>query len=163
MLALISFLACEKDDICIEEGTPSLVIRFFDAEDRTEFKPVPGLRIIGIGTNSTVNTISDRTSTLDSINLPLRIDDITTGYNFITNSADDVDDTTIDTGNSDIINFNYIVRERFINRACGFVANFDELNTDFAADPENWIQSIEIENTLIENETIITAHVKIFH
>ena len=46
LLGLISFLACEKDDICIEEGTPLLVIRFFDAEDRTEFKPVPSLRIL---------------------------------------------------------------------------------------------------------------------
>lgn len=161
LLGVISFSACEKDDICVEEGTPLLVIRFYDAENPTEFKIVPSLRIVGVGQTSTVNTISDRTSTLDSISIPLKIDDITTGFTFITNSADD--DDQMETGNSDILDFNYIVEEKFISRACGFVANYDDLSTDFTADPENWIQSIEITKTLITNETIITAHVKIFH
>lgn len=161
LLSVISFSACEKDDICIEEGTPLLVIRFYDAENPTEFKTVPGLRIVGVGQTSTVNTISDRASTLDSIGIPLKIDDITTGFTFITNSADDTDD--METGNSDVVNLNYLVNEKYISRACGFVANFDDLSTDFTADPENWIQSIEITKTLVTNETIITAHVKIFH
>lgn len=161
LLSIISFSACEKDDICVEEGTPLLVIRFYDAENPTEFKTVPGLRILGVGQIITVNTISDRTSNLDSIGIPLKIDDIITGFTFITNSADDTDD--METGNSDVVNLNYLVNEKYISRACGFVANFDDLSTDFTADPENWIQSIEITKTLVTNETTITAHVKIFH
>jgi len=161
LLGVISFSACEKDDICVEEGTPLLIIRFYDAENPTEFKAVPSLRIVGVGQNSTVNTINDRVSNLDSIGIPLKIDDITTGFTFITNSADDSDN--METGNSDVVNLNYVVNEKFISRACGFVANFDDLSVDFAVDPENWIQSIEVTKTLVTNETTTTAHVKIFH
>ena len=161
LLSVLSFTACEKDDICIEEGTPLLIIRFYDAENPTEFKAVPSLRIIGDGKDEPVNTISDRTSSLDSISIPLKIDDITTGFSFITNSEDD--SSTIEIGNSDILNFNYLVTEKYISRACGFVANFDDLSTDFTSDSDNWIKNIAVEKTLVTNETTTTAHVKIFH
>ena len=161
LLSIISFSACEKDDICIEEGTPLLIIRFYDFENQTEFKTVPSLRIIGVGLTDSVNTISDRTSSLDSISIPLKINDITTGFTFITNSEDNANGD--ETGISDIVNFNYLVTEKYISRACGFVANFDDLNTDFTADSSNWIKNIKIEKNLVTNETITTTHVKIFH
>ena len=43
----LSLIRCEKDDICIEgtEGTPSLIIRFFDFNNITEPKTVPFLVI----------------------------------------------------------------------------------------------------------------------
>lgn len=161
LLGIISFSACEKDDICIEEGTPLVVIRFYDSDNPTEFKAVPSLRIIGVEQASPVNTITDRSNDLDSISIPLKVDDITTGFTFIINSEDD--NNGAETGNSDLINFDYSVEEKFISRACGFVANFDGLNTNLTADSENWIRDIEVTKTLVTNETITTAHVKIFH
>jgi hypothetical protein len=36
-IILISLLvSCEKDDICLEETTPKLIIRFYDIEDIEE-------------------------------------------------------------------------------------------------------------------------------
>lgn len=161
LLSIISFSACEKDDICVDGDTPLLIIRFYDAEDRTELKAVPSLRVVGIGQTTTVNTITDRSSTLDSISLPLRIDAATTGFTLITDSEDD--DTGTEIGNSDILNFSYIVNEKFISRACGFVANFDDLSHELTTDEENWIIDIEVTKTLVTTETTTTAHVKIFH
>lgn len=158
---LVFFSACEKDDICIEEGTPLVVIRFYDFDDRTILKAVPSLRVIGVGQNEPVQTIADRSSSLDSIAIPLKIDDTTTSFTFITDSADD--SNGIEIGNSDDVNLNYLVTEKYISRACGFVANFEDLGTDFTANPESWIRTIEITKKLVTNETTTTAHVKIFH
>ena len=66
LLGIFSFSACEKDDICIEGDTPQLVIRFYDIENPTEYKAVPGLRVAGAGKEFTVSTFADR-SDLDSI------------------------------------------------------------------------------------------------
>lgn len=161
LLSIISFSACEKDDICIEEATPLLIITFYDAEDPTELKTVPSLRVVGVDQTSTVTTITDRTSTLDSISIPLKIDDVLTSYVLITNSEDDDEGEEI--GNSDTLNLSYIVNEKFISKACGFGANFDDLSQELTTDSENWILDIEIEKTLVTSETITTAHVKIYH
>jgi hypothetical protein len=161
LLSIGSFSACEKDDICVDGDTPLLIIRFYDAENRTEFKAVPGLRVGGIGNDFTVNTIADRTSTLDSIGIPLKTTDPLTGFVFIMDSADD--ENGIETGNGDQLNFSYEIKEKFISRACGFIANYENLSSNFVTAPENWIQSIEIEKTTIELEETLTAHVKIFH
>lgn len=159
LLTIISFAACEKDDICVEGDTPLLVILFFDVDNPTVEKPVPNLRIIGLEKDSVVNTIVDRSSSLDSIGIPLRIDQNNTGFSFITGSADDEND--METGNIDTLTFNYETKEVFISRACGFVANYEGLTDDLSADTDNWIESIEIVTSSIENSA--TAHVKIFH
>jgi hypothetical protein len=165
LLCAFSFYACEKDDICVDGDTALLIIRFYDAANPTEFKAVPGLRVGGVGNNFTVNTIADRTSTLDSIEIPLKTDTPLTGFVFIMDSASDDDGN--ETGNSDQLNFSYEVKESFISRACGFVANYENLNSDFTATPENWIQNIEIVKTTVKLETEeteeTTAHVKVFH
>ncbi len=161
LLGIICFSSCEKDDICVEGDTPLLIIRFYDAADTTKFKPVAGLRIIGTGKDTPVNTFTDRSSDLDSIGIPLRVDDSTTGFAFILNSASD--DEGVETGNSDRVDFNYETREEFESRACGFIVNYDQLTFGFTPKTENWIQRIEIIKPSIEIEETTAAHVKIFH
>lgn len=160
-LCILSFSACEKDDICVEGDTPLLIVRFFDIDNPTEFKPVPGLRVVGIGNGAPVNTFADRSSTLDSIGIPLRTDESLTSFVFIMDSADD--ENGAEEGVLDQLPFTYNISEDFISRACGFIAIYDNLNTDFATAPESWIQRIEIVNPTVEPEEIVTAHVKIFH
>ena len=155
------FSACEKDDICVDDDTPQLIIRFYDADNPTELKVVPGLRVIGVGNGNPVDTFSDRTSTLDSIAIPLKTNDISTQFSFILNSADD--DNGAETGTTDQLLFLYETEEIFKSRACGFVVNYDNLTTDFSPATENWIQSIEIVKPSVTIEEEVTAHVKIFH
>ncbi|WP_190808278.1 DUF6452 family protein [Flagellimonas sp. S3867] len=164
-ILLIAFLffnvaSCEKDDICVAGDTPLLVIGFFDINDTTQSKDVPALRIKEVILDSNINTIADRTSSLDSIGIPLRIDAASTQFAFITNSADD-DTTGDETGNIDTLTISYNMREAFVSRACGFVANYDEIDVILPASASNWIQDITIVQQTIENSNNI--HVKIFH
>ncbi len=155
------FLGCEKDDICVDADTPLLIIRFFDIENRTEFKVVPNLRVIGIGNENPVDTFTDRLSTLDSIAIPLKTTEDITSFSFIIGSEDDESGEEI--GKIDTVQFNYTTKEIFKSRACGFIVNYDDLETTFTPANENWIQQIEIVKSLVQTEEEVTAHVKIYH
>ncbi|WP_340074789.1 DUF6452 family protein [Leptobacterium sp. I13] len=152
-------LGCERDDICPGEvpDTPQLIIRFYDNANPEEVKSVTSLRVLAAGVDVPVPN-ADRVTT-DSIALPLRSFENETAFTFILNSEDDANGAEI--GNSDRIAFNYTTKEVFISRACGFVANYENLTSDLTTDTNNWIQSVEIINDTIANEN--TAHVKIFH
>ena len=157
ILLLAAVNGCEKDDICVEGDTPLLIIKFYDAENPTESKSVTNLRVRGLGQEDPVDTFTDR-STLDSIAIPLRINQPDTGFLFISESADE---DGVETGNTDNLTFTYTTQEVFVSRACGFVANYDELTDSLEADADNWIQSIEIITQTINSSE--AAHVEIFH
>lgn len=158
-ILLVYFSSCEKDDICVNGDTPNLVIGFFDSADTTLAKVVPSLRIKEIQLDTVINTITDRSSNLDSIGVPLRTNTASTSFAFITDSADDAD-TGLETGNIDTLTITYTPREAFISRACGFVMNFDDLGIILPESANNWIQDISIVQESIENSN--TIHVKIF-
>lgn len=157
ILLMWNFWACEKDDICVDGDTPLLVIRFYDITDTTELKPAAGLRVIGLGQNTVVNTFNDRSSH-DSIGVPLKISDSVTDFIFILNSADEDGQ---ETGNADTLRFNYETREVFISRACGYVMNFENLTGELPSDSSPWVQNLSVENPNVQNQS--SAHVKIFH
>ena len=156
VILLIS--CCEKDDICVEGDTPLLIIRFYDAENASELKNVSDLRVIGLGQSDPVDTFADR-STLDSIAIPLRINQPDTSFLLISNSEDDEDD--METGNIDTLTFSYNTQEVFVSRACGFIANYSELTDSLNSDSDNWIQSIEVISPDINSQQ--STHVQIFH
>lgn len=165
-IVLIGFGACEKDDICIDGDTPLLVIRFYDIDNPTVLKKAPKFRIVGVGQNTTVTTVSDRADT-DSIAIPLKVAESSTGFYFIRNSSD-VETTntsgetiTVEGGDLDTLYLNYTRIDKFISRACGYIANYEDLNGDLKTETDNWIKDIEIITPLVENST--AAHVKIFH
>jgi len=57
-----------------------------------------------------------------------------------------------------------MVKDRFISRACGFVANYEGVTDDLTNElgsNGNWIDSIEVVVDTITNEN--DTHVKIFH
>ncbi len=150
-------MSCEKDDICVEGDTPLLIIRFYDAAEPETSKSVSNLRVIGLNQSDPVDTFADRT-TLDSIAIPLRINQPDTEFLFISDSADEDD---LETGNIDTLRFSYSTQEVFVSRACGFIANYDELSETLSPDSDNWIQSIEIITPTINS--FESAHVEIFH
>jgi hypothetical protein len=156
-MGIVAGGSCEKDDICVDGDTPLLIITFYDAEEPDELKDVPILRVVGLGQEFTVNTFNDRTS-VDSKGIPLRPDQQSTRFLLIQDS-DDTDD--VETGNPDTLTFNYETREVFISRACGFVANYENLTDALTSDAENWIQNIEVVRSSVQKQD--SAHVKIFH
>ncbi len=158
LMIIISFSACEKDDICVDGDTPLLVVGFYDINDTATAKKVTKLRVAGIDQEFTVNTVADRTD-LDQIEIPLRINNQSTSFVLISNSASN--SSNEETGNADVVTFNYETKEVFVSRACGFIANYDSLNGTITTDTDNWIKGIEIAQTTINDQA--TAHVKIFH
>ena len=165
LLGLTYSTSCERDDICVEGDTPLLVIGFFDIEDTLNFKEVPSFRLRALDNDAIVNNsalygFSDRATENDSILIPLRIAENTTSFEFIINSADD-DTTGAETGTVDTLNLSYVVNSEFISRACGFIANYNELQIEQVVNASNWIQDISIVTTDIERTNQI--HVKIFH
>jgi len=139
----ITFISgCEKDDFCIDEITPSLIIRFYDNDNMTSTLSVNELYVWPEGRDSIIVN-----QTTDSIAIPLDVNNGQTIYNFSMGTVQD--QITID----------YTVNEVFVSRSCGFKATF----TDLGGTPgsTNWIQSLDIISTTIEDES--AAHIQIFH
>lgn len=159
----INFSSCERDDICVDGDTPLLIVGFFDIDDTTNFKEVNSLRIRALDNNTIVADefgsfgFLDRSNVTDSIFLPLRTDNSTTTFEFILNSAGNEE-----TGNIDTLSFSYDVGEQFISRGCGFVANYNNLDTIRTLNSEDWIRQIRILEPNIENNPT-SIHVQIFH
>lgn len=158
-LLLVYFSSCEKDDICVDGDTPLLVLGFFDINDTLLPKRVPALRVKEIILDTTLGTFADR-SNLDSIGIPLRGDATSTSFVLIHNSRDQAE-TGTELGNGDTLTVSYGVREAFISRACGFVAQYDSLAVELSGSTDPWIQDISIVKRTVENSK--TIHVKIFH
>lgn len=156
-LCLLLVWRCEKDDICVDGDTPLLVVRFFDSENPDAPKSVISLRVLGLGQENPVNTFTDR-STLDSIAIPLRPGETETTFVMILDSADE---EGLETGNPDTVRFNYTTGEVFISRACGFVAQYEGLQSQLQTGAENWIRNIEVDNPSVQNQD--STHVSIFY
>jgi len=154
VLLFLSFLACEKDDICIDPVTPNLIIRLYDVTDGTTLKFVANLQIKNIDLDS---IFSDNITSADSITIPLNINQDSTTYVFTINSTDD---TLI---NSDTLKISYTREAVFVSRSCGFKTVFKNVSVSLTADNDNWIKSVSFndDQNTIENET--KAHVKILH
>jgi len=93
------------------------------------------------------------------ISLPLRPNQGSTDFILSRNLTPN--DTT--TTNIDLLAFTYATTEKFISRACGFIANYNTLEAVLTIETAdgNWIKEIEIVIPEIENST--ETHVKIYH
>ncbi len=151
LLSIIALLvsSCEKDDFCIEPVTPNMIIRFYNATNIAQTKPVTDLSVYSEGFDELYTNAN-----LDSILIPLDV----TSNQIIYNLSSE--------GNFDVITINYDIEEVFVSRSCGFKAIFN--NVSISSDISNdWIIGLTetLDNTItiptIDNET--AAHVKIFH
>lgn len=135
-------LACEKDDFCTQNPvTPKLVLRFYDANNRTQPKAVESLHVWASGKDSIVVNQS-----LDSIAIPLNSIATETVYNFSKGTL--VNQFTI----------SYTPTQIYVSRSCGFKVNFNDVvfNSN-----NTWITDINTTTTTIDNQN--SAHVQIFH
>ena len=158
LLVTIFLGSCEKDDICLENITPKLIIRFYDAENRNDLKKVANLKVEIEGIDGFYGTDSITLLT-DSIAIPIKVTTDLTKYKLTISTTDG---TTI-SNNSDNFDLSYIREDEYISRSCGYKTLFIDAETSLIEDSDNWIKymktSEEVQNILNEN----SAHVKIFH
>ena len=144
------FTQCEKDDICISsvEGTPDLIVLMLENKNNTQKTP-SGFTIRPLGTENILAVSSG-----DSLALPLQITEAVTQFEFILNQGNQ--DENIDT-----LQINYQRVDQFINRACGYRANFilDQSPILILNSGNNWIKGAVILKDTISDET--AAHLGI--
>lgn len=144
VLAFVLIISCEKDDICLENTTPNLMLKFYDFENDTLVKTIKidSIRVLNKALISNYTAQS-----FDSILIPLDVNQYATSYQ-------------ITSGNlTDTIYFSYDRNDIFVSRSCGYKTNFENLTIDSTTN--NWIKAYNINTTIIDNDT--TAHINIYH
>lgn len=158
LVAIISVTGCERDEICLEEISPKLIIRFYDDKNPSLPKQVINLKvhiegIEGEYTNETIKTLTD------SIALPILVTQNSTRFTLtlLGNEQQGTED------NPDHFELIYTMEDEFVSRSCGYRTLYYGANGTLEEDGDNWIKSLVTANSPqdITNET--RAHVKIFH
>lgn len=142
IITVFAILGCEKDDICIEDTTPFLVIRFNDNDDQNEYKSIllDSVKVLE-------KELYAANTTLDSLFIPLDINENFTTYEISTNGL--VDEMKVTYSRTNV----------FVGRSCGYKTNFEDFKLE--SNSTNWIKGIEVNNNIIDNDTI--AAITIFH
>lgn len=158
LLFLLMQLSCERDEICLEEITPKLIIRFYNENNPNEFKSVPLLKvniegIDGDYSNETITTLTD------SIAIPLEVANNKTRF-ILTLQGNEIEGTE---DNLDTIAVIYTQQDIFISRACGYKTVFNEAGASLVTDDDNWIKGLETKNDPLQIIDENAAHVKIYH
>ena len=152
-LLIIFIFNCEKDDICIEgtPGTPRLIIRFFDQNEKIIPKPLSNVTIKALGKDEDYVVFSG-----DSLGIPLKLISNSTIYTFTYLDVLDNQDKT------DTLKFNYKREDYYVNRACGFLSNLIFTTPALEIlDKESIFLGFKILNDTIKNEN--QAHLAIYH
>jgi len=155
VITLFIVNSCTKDDIC-SEGTPTtpfLIITFKNFNNPLFSKSVTNLTVSNIIENDTTHIV--KSTTIDSIAIPLRTGLDFTDYLFVQNDQDE------SPGNTDGVTFSYIREDVYINRACAYKTIYNFLSADREVDTNNWIQEIIVNKFIVENEE--ETHVTIYH
>jgi len=156
-VGLISFLGCERDDICVDAPiTPLLVVTFRDNDPNVDASS----RVL----NLQVNLLEDgrpffpEPISTDSIRIPLNTITSNTVFRFTRN----VDDVNTANTATDTINFSYSPNNIYVNRACGFKTIFSDLSVTINEETgnNNWIQRVEVLNTNVDDEP--NTHIQLF-
>lgn len=142
LLLLFAISSCEKDNICIDDTTPFLVMGFNDFEDQDEFK---ALEIDSIQVDGYENYTTNQS--IDSLSIPLDLNENFTLYKIWSE------------GLLDSVKVTYTRNDIFVGRSCGYKTIFEDFELE--SNTTNWIKGIEINNNIIDNDTI--AAITIFH
>ena len=147
------FFSCEKDDICLSdiEESPDLVILLLDHQNPEIRKSPLEFIIKPIGIDKEIQKSSD-----DSLALPLNFQEKVTQFEFIQNSGSENE-------NIDTLQINYDRIDKFINRACGYRANFilRKPPVIILNSKNNWIRGFIILKDTVSDEK--AAHLGILH
>lgn len=157
ILIIFAFKGCTKDDICPDGAatTPNLIITFNDIANPVNRKKV---NVLSVLTNSIDSTEVVKFANTDSIIVPLNTNSDTTRYLF-KRSVITGQDTV---NNIDKVMFIYSRENDYVNRACGFKTEFDNLNADLELEGnENWIKGENVIRQTVNDEN--SAHFTVLH
>ena len=152
-LLIIFIFNCEKDDICLEgtPGTPRIIIRFFDQNEKIIPKPLSNVKIKALSKDEDYLVFSG-----DSLGIPLKLISNSTIYTF--KYLDVLDNQE----KIDTLKFNYKREDYYVNRACGFLSNLIFTTPALEIlDKESIFLGFKILNDTIKNEN--QAHLAIYH
>lgn len=170
LIALI-LSGCEKDDICIDETTPRLILEFYDITNPANLKNVLNLKAQGDGADDFIVfdpslPVTDPSRYLfngSKLELPLRLAEDSTTYHLTLNS------TSTTNANEDVLQFNYTPQNVYVSRACGYKTIFTldnpngALVTDNTTTPDGlWIQPLNINIITTNIDTENETHIKIY-
>lgn len=157
VLGISVFMSCESDDLCEHTvNTPRLVVRFYDANNTANPKPVENLIVYGKD-----NDLILTNATIDSVALPLKVSELTTTFVMVSDAVYDTASSTITSGNVATVTFTYGVEEEFVSKACGFRAVYNTLKTLVEPPNASWIKSVNVKNTNVRNES--NAQIHLYH
>lgn len=156
-LLITVWCGCERDEICVEENTPRLIIKFYDKDDLTETKSVPFLAVRVVGAEDFYYDPGNLQSP-DSIIVPLDVTKDKTIIELVMNGTN----LNPDDNESNFIEINYERQDEFISQSCGFKTVYN--NVVFTLDQsKSWISSIEAANipqNIIDEKR---RHLKVYH
>ena len=158
-LILFAFKGCTKDDICPPDTatTSNLIITFRDFANPANPKKVEVLTV-QTDNNDSIDIIY-RIST-DSIIIPLNTNADTTKYRLIRTVLSDTGSVVSE--NIDKIMFIYNRRNGYVNRACGFKTEFDNLEPVLELEgSDNWIEQVIRNRDTVNDEN--SAHITLLH
>ncbi|MGB0376590.1 MAG: DUF6452 family protein [Flavobacteriaceae bacterium] len=146
------FLQCERDDICLEgtPGTPRMIVVFKDNQNRALNKVASGLVVVGTATSTSLAIAAE-----DSILIPLNPRTESSVFEFYkTQSATQTLATSLE--------FRYNRYDLYINRACGYKAQYILQNPVISATTTGtWIETFEVIQDTIKDET--QTHIYLYH
>ncbi len=145
LISLILILSCEKDDICIEgsENTKRITIGFLNNETKS---PI-GINLINVKSIDNDSIIHEQFSE-DILNLPLKAN--SNKAQFLLDNEVSIDTLTI---------YHQSIHQ-YLNRSCGFKANFIINSQTEITKQTGWIREISVikDSIFNEEETNIFIH-----
>ena len=145
LISLILILSCEKDDICIEgsENTKRITIGFLNNETKS---PI-GINLINVKSIDNDSIIHEQFSE-DILNLPLKVNSNKT--QFLLDNEVSIDTLTI---------YHQSIHQ-YLNRSCGFKANFIINSQTEITKQTGWIRELSVikDSIFNEEETNIFIH-----
>ena len=158
---LTMVLACERDDICIEEITPYFIIRFYDDDDPVFRKKVVDIKVELEGIDGFYEDDGQTiTAFTDSIAIPIKVTDDVTKFK-LTIAELDEDDNLVE--NEDVFDLTYTRENVYVSRACGYKTLYYAATINLIDDENNWIKTIEPTEDPLNIVNQDAAHVKIYH
>jgi hypothetical protein len=157
-IILLITISCEKDEICLEDNTPHLIVRFYNQNIPDELKSVLNLKvniegIEGEYDNETIKVLTD------SIAIPLMVTENRTMFILTLpgNEEEGLED------NLDTITLIYTQEDIFVSRSCGYKTVYHDAKVTLTQDDDNWIKFLDPTADPLEIIDENLAHVKIYH
>ena len=161
IVILTMILACESDDICIDEISPYFIIRFYDADDPVFNKKVLNIKVELGGIDGFYEddgkTITEFT---DSIAIPIKVTEDITKFKITVLQSDELGNLV---ENEDVFDLTYTRENFFVSRSCGYKTLFYDAVTHLKNDEDNWIKLIVPTADPLNIDKQDAAHVEIYH